>query len=144
MLRIFYPHMRCIVLLINFVENQKNHSKKSCIFHLGGVQRFQLGEEEICSLVSINAFERGESPNRFRVMMRRRKSERKMVTWLSVGQGRRRRRERNPTERRNTCLQDGYSQIFRSCAFGPPGFWTMAPLCYAAIIPTAWEIFLPW
>ena len=116
MLRIFYPHMRCIVLLINFVENQKNHSKKSCIFHLGGVQRFQLGEEEICSLVSINAFERGESPNRFRVMMRRRKSERKMVTWLSVGQGRR--RERNLTEPR---LPDGDSLILRSYVSGPSG-----------------------
>ena len=28
-------------------------------------------------------------------------------------------------------MPDGYSQIFRSYAFGPPGFWTMAPLCYA-------------
>ena len=29
-------------------------------------------------------------------------------------------------------LPDGYSQIFRSYAFGPSGFWTMAPLRYAA------------
>ena len=29
-------------------------------------------------------------------------------------------------------LQDGYSQIFRSYVFGPSGFWTMAPLRYAA------------
>ena len=29
-------------------------------------------------------------------------------------------------------LPDGYSKIFRSYAFGPSGFWTMAPLRYAA------------
>ena len=29
-------------------------------------------------------------------------------------------------------LPDGYSQIFRSYVFGPSGFWTMAPLRYAA------------
>ena len=29
-------------------------------------------------------------------------------------------------------LPDGYSQIFRSYVFGPRGFWTMAPLRYAA------------
>ena len=29
-------------------------------------------------------------------------------------------------------LLDGYSQIFRSFVFGPSGFWTMAPLRYAA------------
>ena len=29
-------------------------------------------------------------------------------------------------------LPDGYSQIFRSGVFGPSGFWTMAPLRYAA------------
>ena len=29
-------------------------------------------------------------------------------------------------------LPDGHSQIFRSCVFGPSGFWTMAPLRYAA------------
>ena len=29
-------------------------------------------------------------------------------------------------------LPDGYSQIFRSYVFGPSGFWTMAPLHYAA------------
>ena len=29
-------------------------------------------------------------------------------------------------------MPDGYSQIFRSYVFGPSGFWTMAPLCYAA------------
>ena len=31
-----------------------------------------------------------------------------------------------------TGLPDGYSQIFRSYVFGPSGFWTMAPLRYAA------------
>ena len=29
-------------------------------------------------------------------------------------------------------LPDGYSQIVRSFVFGPSGFWTMAPLRYAA------------
>ena len=29
-------------------------------------------------------------------------------------------------------LPDGDSQIFRSYVFGPSGFWTMAPLRYAA------------
>ena len=29
-------------------------------------------------------------------------------------------------------LPDGYSQIFRLHVFGPSGFWTMAPLRYAA------------
>ena len=29
-------------------------------------------------------------------------------------------------------LPDGYKQILRSYVFGPSGFWTMAPLCYAA------------
>ena len=29
-------------------------------------------------------------------------------------------------------LPDGNSQIFKSYVFGPLGFWTMAPLCYAA------------
>ena len=29
-------------------------------------------------------------------------------------------------------LPDGYSQIFGSYVFCPFGFWTMAPLCYAA------------
>ena len=29
-------------------------------------------------------------------------------------------------------LPDGYSQIIRSYVFGPSGFWTMAPLPYAA------------
>ena len=29
-------------------------------------------------------------------------------------------------------LPDGYSQIFRLYVFGPSGFWTMAPLRYAA------------
>ena len=29
-------------------------------------------------------------------------------------------------------LPDGYSQIFRSYVHGPSGFWTMAPLRYAA------------
>ena len=29
-------------------------------------------------------------------------------------------------------MPDGYSQIFRSYVFGPLGFWTMAPLRYAA------------
>ena len=29
-------------------------------------------------------------------------------------------------------LRDGYSQIFRPYSFGPSGFWTMAPLRYAA------------
>ena len=29
-------------------------------------------------------------------------------------------------------LPDGYHQIFRSHVFGPSGFWTMAPLRYAA------------
>ena len=33
---------------------------------------------------------------------------------------------------RYSWLLDGYSQIFRSCVFGPSGFWTMAPLCYDA------------
>ena len=33
---------------------------------------------------------------------------------------------------RATWLPDGYSQIFRSHVFGPSGFWTMAPLRYAA------------
>ena len=33
---------------------------------------------------------------------------------------------------RYSWLPDGYSQIFRSCVFGPSGFWTMAPLCYDA------------
>lgn len=31
-----------------------------------------------------------------------------------------------------TWLPDGYSQIFGLYVFGPLGFWTMAPLCYAA------------
>ena len=31
-----------------------------------------------------------------------------------------------------TWLPDGYSQIIRSYVFGPTGFWTMAPLHYAA------------
>ena len=31
-----------------------------------------------------------------------------------------------------TWLPGGYSQIFRSYVFGPSGFWTMAPLRYAA------------
>ena len=31
-----------------------------------------------------------------------------------------------------TWLPDGYRRIFRSYVFGPSGFWTMAPLCYAA------------
>ena len=35
-------------------------------------------------------------------------------------------------ERQETWLPDGYSQIFRSYVFGPSGFWTMAPLRYAA------------
>ena len=29
-------------------------------------------------------------------------------------------------------LPDGYSRIFRLYVFGPSGFWTMAPLRYAA------------
>ena len=29
-------------------------------------------------------------------------------------------------------MPDGYSQILRSYMFGPSGFWTMAPLRYAA------------
>ena len=29
-------------------------------------------------------------------------------------------------------LLDVYNQIFRSYVFGPSGFWTMAPLCYAS------------
>ena len=29
-------------------------------------------------------------------------------------------------------MPDGYSQIFRLFVFGPPGFWTMAPLRYGA------------
>ena len=29
-------------------------------------------------------------------------------------------------------LPDGYSHIFRSYVFGHSGFWTVAPLCYAA------------
>ena len=33
---------------------------------------------------------------------------------------------------RKTWLPDGYSHIFRSYIFGPSGFWTMAPLRYAA------------
>ena len=33
-------------------------------------------------------------------------------------------------------LPDCYSQIFRSYVFGPSGFWTMAPLCYAAKFDT--------
>ena len=32
----------------------------------------------------------------------------------------------------STWLPDGYSQIFRWYVFGPSGFWTMAPLRYAA------------
>ena len=32
----------------------------------------------------------------------------------------------------NTWLPDGYSHIFRLYGFGPLGFWTMAPLRYAA------------
>ena len=35
-------------------------------------------------------------------------------------------------DRRGTWLPDDYSQIFRSHVFGPSGFWTMAPLRYAA------------
>ena len=31
-----------------------------------------------------------------------------------------------------TWLPDGYRRIFRSYVFGPLGFWTMAPLRYAA------------
>ena len=31
-----------------------------------------------------------------------------------------------------TWLPDGYSKILRSYMFGPSGFWTMAPLRYAA------------
>ena len=34
--------------------------------------------------------------------------------------------------RREARLPDGYSQIFRSYVLGPSGFWTMAPLGYAA------------
>ena len=37
-------------------------------------------------------------------------------------------------------LPDGYSQIFRSYVFGPSGFWTMAPLRYAAKV----DPFLSW
>ena len=35
-------------------------------------------------------------------------------------------------ECRETVLPDGNSQILRLYVFGPSGFWTMAPLCYAA------------
>ena len=35
-------------------------------------------------------------------------------------------------EGRKAWLPDGYSLIFRFCVFGPSGFWTMAPLRYAA------------
>ena len=35
-------------------------------------------------------------------------------------------------KRGEALLPDGYSQIFRSYVFGPLGFWTMAPLRYAA------------
>ena len=35
-------------------------------------------------------------------------------------------------KRGGAVLPDGYSQILRSYAFGPLGFWTMAPLRYAA------------
>ena len=35
-------------------------------------------------------------------------------------------------ELREGWLPDGYSQIFRWYVFGPSGFWTMAPLRYAA------------
>ena len=37
-------------------------------------------------------------------------------------------------------LPDGYSQIFRLDVFGPSGFWTMAPLRYAA----KFAIWQPW
>ena len=40
--------------------------------------------------------------------------------------------EENLSDEGGTWLPDGYSQIFRSCVFGPSGFWTMAPLRYAA------------
>ena len=39
-----------------------------------------------------------------------------------------------------TWLPDGYSQIFRWYVFGPSGFWTMAPLRYAA----NFAIWQPW
>ena len=35
-------------------------------------------------------------------------------------------------ERFKAWLPDGFSQIFRSYVFSPSGFWTMAPLRYAA------------
>ena len=38
----------------------------------------------------------------------------------------------NAGRTRTSGLPDGYSQIFRSQVFGPSGFWTMAPLRYAA------------
>ena len=45
-------------------------------------------------------------------------------------------RERRPhplSGQGHSCqMANGYSQIFRSYVFGPSGFWTMAPLCYAA------------
>ena len=37
-----------------------------------------------------------------------------------------------PVSTNKAWLPDGYSQIFRSYVFGPSGFWTMAPLRYAA------------
>ena len=39
---------------------------------------------------------------------------------------------RSPSPNPQAWLPDGYSQIFRSYVFCPSGFWTMAPLCYAA------------
>ena len=41
-------------------------------------------------------------------------------------------RARFENELSKAWLPDGYSQIFRSYVFGPSGFWTMAPLRYAA------------
>ena len=40
--------------------------------------------------------------------------------------------DRQVREEGKTWLPDGYSQIFRMYVFGPLGFWTMAPLRYAA------------
>ena len=43
---------------------------------------------------------------------------------------------RDQSKRLRLWLLDVYSQIFRSYVFGPSGFWTMAPLRYAAPTPS--------
>ena len=80
------------------MEKQKIIPKKLKVLFRRGPEVPIRREGNLQFSINQRLRERRESPNRFRVMMRRRgRSERKMVAWLSVGQGR-----RNPTERRKT------------------------------------------